>query len=81
MSMRRGRSLVDSRDRGGEDGRLVDVDCGVRSRTYVDASNDEISSAGKCSAYGYNYITLVIRRTIVLQREFVQLSSRYPEIL
>ena len=40
MSTRRGRSLVDSRGCGGEDGRLVDVDCGVRSRTYVDTSND-----------------------------------------
>ena len=41
MSLRRGRSLVDSRDSGGgEDGRLVDVDGGERSRTYVDASND-----------------------------------------
>ena len=40
MSLRRGRSLVDSRGSGGEDGRLVDVDCGVRSRTNVDTSND-----------------------------------------
>ena len=40
MSLRRGRSLVDSRGSGGEDGRLVDVDFGERSRTYVDASND-----------------------------------------
>ena len=40
MSLRRGRSLVDSRGSGGEYGRLVDVDGGERSRTYVDASND-----------------------------------------
>ena len=40
MTMRRGRSLVDSRGCGGEDGSLVDVDCGERSRTYADASND-----------------------------------------
>ena len=40
MFMGRGRSLVDSRGSGGEDGRLVDVGCGERSRTYVDASND-----------------------------------------
>ena len=40
MSLRRGRSLVDSRGSGGEDGRLVDVDCGERFRTYVDAGTD-----------------------------------------
>ena len=40
MTMMRGRSLVDSRGCGGEDARLVDDDCGERSWTYVDASND-----------------------------------------
>ena len=40
MPLRRGRSLVDSRGSGGEEGRLVDVDGGERSRTYVDSRND-----------------------------------------
>ena len=54
MSLRRGRSLVDSRDSGGgEDGRLVDVDGGERSRNTSMQAPTEISSAGFGSGSTY----------------------------
>ena len=46
ISLRRGRSFVNSRGCGGEDGRLVDVDGGERSRNTSMQATTEISSAG-----------------------------------
>ena len=43
---RRDRSFVDSRDSGGEDGRLVDVDGEERSRNTSMQATTERSSAG-----------------------------------
>ena len=40
MSIRRARRFVDSRDSKCDAGRLVDVDCRDRPRTYVDVGID-----------------------------------------
>ena len=40
MSIRRDGRFVDSRGSEGDDGRLVDVDCRDRPRTYVDVGID-----------------------------------------